>query len=131
MSPEAACGKTIYVHNKIDLIGKPPQYEVVGSATHVWISAKLGYGMDYLRRALVQAAGGEDMSEGAFMARQRHVDALREAHAHVLQAIRCTHTPEFAAEELRLAQQALSRITGEYGADELLGEIFVRFCIGK
>ena len=122
----------VRVHNKIDLVsGLVPRMSTLDGETHVWVSAKLGDGVDLLRRALVQAVGAEGLTEGIFMARQRHLDALREAHGHARQATSTTETPEFAAEELRLAQQALSRITGEYGADDLLGEIFSRFCIGK
>jgi tRNA modification GTPase len=98
---------------------------------HVWISAKLGTGIELLKQAILEAAGAEVSSEGTFTARQRHIDALRVAAAHVTRAGNCVETPEFAAEELRLAQAALSRITGEYLADDLLGEIFSRFCIGK
>lgn len=124
-------GKSIVVHNKIDLAGISPHAASVGGTTHVWISAKRGEGLDLLRKAMVEAVGGDGLTEGVFMARERHLVALREAAAHIQEATYAIDTPEFAAEELRLAQQALSRVTGEYVADDLLGEIFSRFCIGK
>ncbi|MGH8637192.1 MAG: tRNA uridine-5-carboxymethylaminomethyl(34) synthesis GTPase MnmE, partial [Burkholderiales bacterium] len=84
-----------------------------------------------LRQAIVQAAGAEMLAEGTFIARHRHIEALRTAALHIEQAEARLEAAEFAAEELRLAQVALSRITGEQVADDLLGEIFSRFCIGK
>src|SRR5690606_33458893 len=98
---------------------------------HVWISAKRGEGLALLREAMGEAVGGDGLTEGVSMARERHLVALREAAAHIQAATCAIDTPEFAAEELRLARQALSRVTGEYVADDLLGEIFSRFCIGK
>ncbi len=123
--------RVIHVHNKIDLASVPAHAEIMGGEEHIWISAKLGSGIDLLTHAIVRAAGGEIGAEGAFIARQRHIEALRAAAAHAEQAEAMVDTPEFAAEELRLAQLALSRITGEQVADDLLGEIFSRFCIGK
>jgi len=121
----------IHVHNKIDLAGIAPKAETRHGETHVWISARQGDGIDLLKDAIVSAAGAEPMTEGVFLARQRHLEALRTALEHVERAAATVETPEFAAEELRLAQLALSRITGEHAADDLLGEIFARFCIGK
>jgi tRNA modification GTPase len=130
-NPISASGRTIHVHNKIDVANMSSRAERICNEDHVWISAKYGLGIDLLLTSIVQAAGGEALHEGAFTARQRHVEALARAASHVEQAARCLETPEFAAEELRLAQQALSLLTGEHAADELLGEIFSRFCIGK
>jgi tRNA modification GTPase len=130
-SAASTCGRTIHVHNKIDLTNVPPHAARLADEEHVWISARFGLGVDLLLEAIVRAAGGEPLSEGAFTARQRHVEALKDAVAHVEQATQCFATPEFAAEELRLTQQALSRLIGEHTADDLLGEIFARFCIGK
>jgi tRNA modification GTPase len=127
----AAGAQVIHVHNKIDLTGDVARSETVAGETHVWISARYGSGIELLKDAILRAAGGETLSEGVFTARQRHIDALRLAAGHVDQALARVSTPEFAAEELRLAQEALSRITGEHVADDLLGEIFARFCIGK
>jgi tRNA modification GTPase len=123
--------RVLHVHNKIDLSGVPAHAKTLAGEEHVWISAKLGCGLDLLRQAIVQAAGAETLAEGTFMARHRHIEALRTAALHVEQAEARLEASEFAAEELRLAQVALSRITGEQAADDLLGEIFSRFCIGK
>ena len=124
--------RRIIVMNKIDLIPKPPA--LVKEQTNrfkVWLSAKTGEGLDYLRRALLQSAGWHGSSEGLFLARTRHLEALRLAQSHVRQANEQVERPEFLAEELRLAHEALQSILGEFTADELLGEIFGRFCIGK
>jgi tRNA modification GTPase len=90
--------------------------------------------MDKLRSAIRAAIGATDQAEGSFSARQRHVDALKRA-ARRLEAGRAameeTQAGELLAEELRLAQQALGEITGEMLPDDLLGEIFSSFCIGK
>jgi tRNA modification GTPase len=127
----AARSRTIRVHNKIDLVGAPPRAETIAGEDHVWISAKLGTGIELLEAAIIRAAGAEALAEGVFSARQRHIEALRKAAAHVAEARVRAAAPEFAAEELRLAQAALSELAGEYAADDLLGEIFSRFCIGK
>jgi tRNA modification GTPase len=115
------------IHNKIDVGGEPPR----AAGDEIWLSAKTGAGVDLLRGKLLEAAGWQAAGEGAFMARARHLDALSRAAAH-LAAARATATQlELFAEELRLAQAALSEITGEFSADDLLGEIFSSFCIGK
>ena len=119
----------IEVFNKIDLINaSEPQSE---SQTRVFVSAKTGLHIDALQTELLRAAGWQPSGEGVFAARERHMRALTQARAHV-QAARQRRTQlELLAEELRQAQQALSTITGEFSADDLLGEIFSRFCIGK
>ena len=100
-------------------------------------SALDGRGIDLLRRRLAALAGWERPDDGAhaFLARERHLQALREARDHLAQAHghaqRRDEVLDLLAEELRLAQEALNRITGEFGADDLLGVIFSRFCIGK
>jgi len=99
------------------------------------ISAKHGAGLEALRRRLLEIAGWEQSGDGLFMARERHLQALRRVDEHLqaaatLLAARGEHL-DLLAEELRLAQQALGEITGEFTADDLLGEIFSRFCIGK
>lgn len=127
--PEA-CPR-IRVMNKIDLTAETPRVERSGETTTVWLSAKTGAGVDQLRRALLEAAGWKGAYEGLYLARERHLDALGSARAHLRQAAACPEQLEFVAEELRLAQLQLSRITGECTADELLGSIFSRFCIGK
>jgi tRNA modification GTPase len=121
----------IRVMNKVDLVPETPRVEQVGEAARVWVSAKTGAGMDLLRRVLLEAAGWKGTSEGLYLARERHLDALGRAQAHLREAETYPQQLEFIAEELRLAQLRLSGITGEITADELLGNIFSRFCIGK
>jgi tRNA modification GTPase len=87
--------------------------------------------MQQLRRAILEAAGWKSHGESVFLARERHLRALQAAGAHLAAAAERVRQWELFAEELRLAQQALAAITGEFSADDLLGEIFSRFCIGK
>lgn len=115
------------IHNKIDLSADLPR--VVGD--EVWLSARTGAGIELLRDKLLEAAGWQAAGEGAFMARARHLDALERGARHLAVARESASQLELFAEELRLAQLALSEITGEFTADDLLGEIFSSFCIGK
>ena len=115
------------IHNKIDVTAEAPR--VVGD--EIWLSAKTGAGIELLRGKLLEAAGWQAAGEGAFMARARHLDALGRAAGHLAAARESAAQLELFAEELRLAQAALSEITGEFTADDLLGEIFSTFCIGK
>lgn len=115
------------LHNKIDVTCEAPR--AVGD--EVWLSAKTGAGVELLREKLLEAAGWQAAGEGAFMARARHLDALGRAARHLATARTVAAQLELFAEELRLAQAALSEITGEFTADDLLGEIFSKFCIGK
>lgn len=120
------------VWNKSDLTGTAvPATE--GAALH--ISAKTGQGLDALRQQLLQLAGHETVSEDIFTARARHLQALAEVDEHLSNAEAHIDSPapalDLLAEELRLAQLALNRITGEFTADDLLGVIFSSFCIGK
>jgi tRNA modification GTPase len=121
----------IHVYNKMDLVSGPVEVGQAGEGTVVQVSAKTGEGMDALRRALLQAAGWHTHGEGVFLARERHLRALARAGERLEAAAELEGQWEFFAEELRLAQAALSGITGEVTADALLGEIFARFCIGK
>jgi len=128
----------IVVHNKIDLVGleakatAPVDEE---GTRHVWLSAKKGEGIELLRREILVQAGAHEDMEDTFLARERHLSALRAAGAHLEAAAAhlAARTPplELVAEELREAQSALTTLTGEFTADDLLGEIFSRFCIGK
>lgn len=119
----------IDVFNKIDLApGFVPGS--TGSRT-VAVSAKTGMGMDELRAAILEVAGWRATGETSFLARERHLRALERASGHLLAASAASLAWEFLAEELRLAQLALGEITGQVTADELLGRIFARFCIGK
>ena len=124
-----AAAARIDVYNKIDLA---PSF-AAPAAQHpaVCVSAKTGAGIDALRQAILQAAGWHAHGESVFLARERHLRALRDAAGHLGQAVARAGQWELFAEELRLAHQALSSITGEFTADDLLGEIFSRFCIGK
>ena len=121
----------ITVMNKIDLVGQAPALERVKDLTKVRLSAKTGAGVGELRQAILQAVGWRADGEGLFMARERHVQALERAASHLESAGRQGGTLELFAEELRLAQEAMGAITGEYTSEDLLGEIFSRFCIGK
>ena len=124
--PEAAT--RINVINKIDLVpGAVPGRR--GNEVHV--SAKTGAGLDALRAAILEAAGWTSRGETVFLARERHLRALGMARGHLEVAASQVAQWEFFAEELRLAQEALGEISGRVSADELLGEIFSRFCIGK
>ncbi len=120
----------IHVINKIDLAGMQPAIHD-GNPPKVLVSAKSGAGIDLLRAELLRAAGWEKSGESLFVARERHLRALSEASEHLAAAAGHEERWELFAEELRLAQQALCAITGEFTADDLLGEIFSRFCIGK
>ena len=125
----------IEVRNKIDLAGlEAGSIEADGVVT-VLLSAKTGAGIELLRQTIRRLVGAHDDMEGTFLARERHLRALDEARARLGSAavhLRQSAPPlELFAEELRLAQRALCAITGEFTADDLLGEIFGRFCIGK
>ncbi len=118
------------VTNKIDLAGIAPGRSDDTAGVNLRISARTGAGMDALRAWLLEVAGWRPHGEGVFMARERHLVALRQAQ-DALGRASGQQAFELKAEELRLAQDALGRITGEVSADELLGAIFSRFCIGK
>ena len=120
----------LYLHNKIDLSGHAPGSELNNSELHLYISAKTGAGMELLQEKLLETIGWHQET-GVFMARARHLEALSCAKQHLDKSVQELDRPELFAEELRQAQEALSRITGEFTADDLLGEIFSRFCIGK
>jgi len=123
--------KRVFVHNKIDLTGSAPRLQRDQASTSLYLSAKTGAGMDLLRTELLSVAGWQQGAEDLFMARERHLMALRQAEQHAARAGEYFSRPELFAEELRLAQEQLNSITGEFVADDLLGEIFSRFCIGK
>jgi tRNA modification GTPase len=121
------------VHNKIDLVARAPlrENDETHAAVAIHLSAKTGAGVELLREELMRVAGWEASGEDVFMARERHLAALARAAAALDRAAAQTAVLELLAEELRLAQVALNTITGEFSADDLLGEIFSRFCIGK
>ena len=130
-SPAALAGgeRLLHVFNKADAV--PAAAHPPGLA----LSARTGAGIAALRTRLLELAGWHAQPEGLFIARTRHVQALRETRAHLAgalaQAARADAALDLLAEELRLAHDALGEITGAFGADALLGEIFSRFCIGK
>jgi tRNA modification GTPase len=135
----------IIVHNKIDLCAgeadRVARVEIADAdgmmprRRHVFLSAKTGAGVEALRREILAQAGAQEEMEGAILARERHLGALRDADAHLAAAAEhlAQGVPplELLAEDLREAQTALSAITGEFTADDLLGVIFSRFCLGK
>ncbi|MGQ0697135.1 MAG: tRNA uridine-5-carboxymethylaminomethyl(34) synthesis GTPase MnmE [Panacagrimonas sp.] len=124
----------IVVLNKCDLSGhEPGALEVSGYST-LRISAASGAGLDALRSAIREAAGLGPQTESLFSARTRHIDALRRTREHLVDARRRLELragAELAAEELRLAHDALGEISGRVTTEDLLGAVFSRFCIGK
>lgn len=120
----------LHVFNKIDLLNQPARVEEYGGECHIYLSAKTGVGLELLREKLLMLIGWHQEA-GVFMARERHVRALRSARDYLQRAAEEVGRAEIFAEDLRLAQEQLSTITGEFTADDLLGEIFSRFCIGK
>jgi tRNA modification GTPase len=121
----------IWVHNKIDTTKNVAKIIEKAGETHVYLSAKTGNGIALLKQCLLNIAGYQQNAEGIFMARARHLEALRLVNEHLQQAQQNMKQAELIAEELRLGQEALSSITGEFTSDDLLGEIFSNFCIGK
>ena len=119
------------VVNKIDLLGLDAGTAVGGGETVIRLSAKNGSGIDALRKWLLDVAGWRPQGEGVFLARERHLAALRAAALELDRAEEHGATWELFAEDLRLAHRHLGTITGEVTADDLLSEIFSRFCIGK
>ena len=123
--------RKIFIFNKIDLSGDPPSARELEGRLEIRVSAKSGAGMEMLRASILQAVGWRPAEEAQFMARERHLRALQQADAALARAASQAKAIELFAEELRLAQQSLGEITGKFSADDLLGEIFSRFCIGK
>lgn len=121
----------IRVNNKIDLTQYKAGRERAGEEERVRVSAKTGAGLELLKQAIWEQAGWHPSGEGTFTARTRHVEALQAAQRHLALAAAVTDRLELYAEELRLAHEALAGITGEFTPDDLLGEIFSKFCIGK
>jgi tRNA modification GTPase len=122
------------VLTKIDLVPARVQSDDPGAMRQLALSALTGEGLEQLREHLKAVAGFEPNDAGAFTARRRHLDALARARSDVQAAADVLHSSrafELFAEDLRLAQGALSEITGEFTSDDLLGEIFSSFCIGK
>ena len=121
----------LHVMNKIDLIGTHSCQPFQAGVRGVAVSAKFGVGLDQLRSAILEVAGWGNSDQGVFLARERHLQALNVAARHLDEAVERSHEIELFAEELKVAQNSLSSITGEISADDLLGKIFSSFCIGK
>lgn len=122
------------IHNKCDLIEQPAGKREQGNNSILTLSAKTGAGLDLLREHLKCAMGYEGNAEHQFMARRRHLDSLARAHSILengQQQLRGAGAGELLAEDLRLSHQVLGEITGSMSSDEMLGEIFSSFCIGK
>ena len=129
----SADARLVQVYNKADLMPAAPRARL--DASEVTLSARTGAGLGALRQRLLALAGWHAQPEGLFTARARHVQALQGTREHLAMARETLAGPapalELLAEELRLAHESLGRITGQFSADDLLGEIFSRFCIGK
>ncbi len=123
--------RKIQVLNKSDLVPAGSMPVFPESPASLRVSAKTGAGLEGLRGAVLRAAGWHTHGETVYLARERHLRALARARRHLESATEHTDRWELLAEELRLAQAALSEITGEFTTEDLLGEIFARFCIGK
>lgn len=121
----------IYVYNKIDLTRSRSRITQEGNDCQIYISARENLGIDLVRGKLLSLIGWDSRSSGVFLARTRHLTAMRKTVMHIDNAFNDWDNLEILAEELRYAHNCLAEITGEFSADDLLGEIFSRFCIGK
>ncbi|MDB2679645.1 tRNA uridine-5-carboxymethylaminomethyl(34) synthesis GTPase MnmE [Methylophilaceae bacterium] len=127
-------GQSIIIKNKIDLLKQKPSINYENDVPHIFISAKKGDGIQLLEKEILKIVGKDHKvshKEDIFMARSRHIDALKKVNGAVNKAIKNLEAPELVAEELMIAQKSLSQITGEFSSDDLLGQIFSQFCIGK
>lgn len=121
----------LFIFNKTDLLqDTASSNSFIGKDDCIFLSAKTGAGLNLLREKILNLVGWHN-DGGVFMARERHIRALLAAQKHLLQAEQELVRSELFAEELRLSQECLNEITGEFSSDDLLGEIFSRFCIGK
>ena len=122
------------VYNKIDLLGLAPEIKQTEDGYSCYLSIKTGEGMDLLRQHLKQSVGFNEATDNVFIARRRHIEALRKGHESVVSALtqlQVSQAGELVAEDLRQAQTSLAEITGTFSSDDLLGKIFSSFCIGK
>lgn len=122
------------IRNKVDLTAETLGYSEVNHYSLIRLSARTNAGIELLREHLKETMGFSATSEGGFLARRRHLQALETAAKHLAlgqEQLTVYHAGELLAEELRLAQDALSEITGAFTSDDLLGKIFGSFCIGK
>ncbi|MCZ6895815.1 MAG: 50S ribosome-binding GTPase, partial [Gammaproteobacteria bacterium] len=126
--------KSVFVvHNKIDILGLEPGVKEISGTTHVFVSARVPSGLDYLCQAILDDIGLGQIEENEFVARERHLAALAAGSAELDRVNRrmLNDAPEIAAECYRRAARYLSEISGAYSTEDMLGEIFSRFCIGK
>ncbi len=126
--------KRIWIFNKIDLIKGKAKIEQLDNDQIVYMSAKTGEGLDLLKQVILNIIGFQENVEGnqnRFIARKRHLEALENVYQSIQNAQLNIASAEIVAEELTVAQRHLSFITGEFTSDDLLGEIFSKFCIGK
>ncbi|WAK02191.1 tRNA uridine-5-carboxymethylaminomethyl(34) synthesis GTPase MnmE [Methylobacter sp. YRD-M1] len=122
------------IYNKIDLIDRNPEIRQTAASCEIHLSVKTGAGMELLRQHLKQCMGYHEQTDNVFIARRRHIEALRKGHEFVLSALhqlQDSQAGELVAEDLRQAQNSLAEITGKFTPDDLLGKIFSSFCIGK
>jgi tRNA modification GTPase len=122
------------IHNKCDLASRDPLVHSDGESVVIELSARTGAGMDLLRQHLKSCMGYEEGGEGRFSARRRHLQSLEAAQAHLLAGqtqLLDSGAGELLADDLRQCQNSLGEITGTVSSDDLLGEIFSSFCIGK
>ncbi len=123
-----------YIYNKIDLLGIKPEIKQTALGTQIYLSIKTGEGIGLLKQHLKQSVGFNDATDTIFIARRRHIEALKKGHEYVesaLNQLQTSQAGELVAEDLRQAQNSLAEITGKFTSDDLLGKIFSSFCIGK
>ncbi|MDC0999529.1 tRNA uridine-5-carboxymethylaminomethyl(34) synthesis GTPase MnmE [Methylophilaceae bacterium] len=124
----------IIIRNKIDLLKQQSRVDRQNNVTEIFVSAKKGNGIEFIEKEILKIVNrGEHSSnkEDLFMARIRHIEALEKVKSALKKALLNLQSPELVAEELMIAQKFLSKITGEFSSDDLLGHIFGQFCIGK
>jgi len=122
------------VYNKIDLLGREPEIKQTENGYSCYLSIKTGAGMDLLKQHLKQSVGFNEATDNVFIARRRHIEAIRAGYQFVESALiqlQVSQAGELVAEDLRQAQMSLAEITGTVTSDDLLGKIFSSFCIGK
>ena len=131
IEPANDASKVITVRNKIDLLGESASISDERGEKEIRLSAKTGDGIELLKTELLRICGANTDGETPFMGRARHISAIEKAFGYVIGAQANKDRIELCADDLRLAHDAVSEITGEFLADDLLGEIFSSFCIGK
>ncbi len=132
--PELELPPVTLIRNKSDIIGESPNIQKINDETIITLSAAEQVGIDLLKQHLKDVVGFKASESGTFMARRRHIDALKRAQEHLkigYQQLTEASAGEILAEELKLTQDCLNEITGEFTSDDLLGKIFSSFCIGK